>query len=71
VLSFLNRDAQLERLRQSVAAVDAEQDAETLDTVASIAFWGSLGAVVLVIVIEAALLSVLLRRRGGPGGRCW
>jgi hypothetical protein len=66
LLAFLNRRAQLDRLREAAAGIGTERDPMTLETVASVAWWGALGAVLVLIGIEALLLAVLLRRRGWP-----
>jgi hypothetical protein len=66
LIAFPNRGEQVDRLRQAAAGVGTGRDPSTLDTVASVAWWSGLGALLLLIVLEAALLSVLLRRRGWP-----
>jgi drug/metabolite transporter (DMT)-like permease len=65
VFAFLSRDVQIDHLRTLVKDLRPEQDAETLKTVASTVFWGCLGAIVLVIAVEALNLRVLMRRHGG------
>lgn len=64
VTSFLSRDAHLERLRTVVdrMAPGGEADALTIST--AIVFWGSLGTLLLVILLEAAALAIVMRRHG-------
>ncbi|WP_159615748.1 hypothetical protein [Arthrobacter zhaoguopingii] len=66
LLAFLNRRSQLDRLREAAAGIGTERDPMTLDTVASVAWWGGLGVFLVLIGIEALLLAVLLHRRGWP-----
>jgi hypothetical protein len=61
--SFVARDANLERLRGVVADMAAGSDAGSVGTAAEIVFWGSLGALLLVAVLEAAALAAVLGRR--------
>lgn len=63
--TYLSRNAQLERLRTLSSDVRPGEAAETLDSVAALVFWSMLGALVLVIVVEALLLAVMMRQRGG------
>lgn len=65
VFVFLARNAQVERLRQLVTDLQPDRNAETLRAVATFVVWGSLGALVLLIVVEALLLRVMMRRHGG------
>jgi hypothetical protein len=64
VTSFLSRDAHLQRLRTVVdqMAPGGEADALTIST--AIVFWGSLGTMLLVILLEAAALAIVVRRHG-------
>lgn len=62
---FLSRADQLERLRALVIGLDATLDSETLDAAALIVFWGALGVLALVFALEAIMLNVMLRGRGG------
>lgn len=64
VSAFLAREAHVERLSAAAAEIDPGGDALTLEAVATIVFWGSLGALVLVVVVEAILLRVMMRRHG-------
>lgn len=63
--TYLSRNAQLERLRTLSSELRPGETAETLDSVAAVVFWSMLGALVLIIVVEALLLAVMMRQRGG------
>ncbi|MCT9626095.1 hypothetical protein HWD94_13315 [Pseudarthrobacter equi] len=60
--SFLSRDGHLERLRSVVDGMAPGGDAEAVSTASGIVFWGSVGALLLVILLEAALLGAVLAR---------
>ena len=62
--SFLSRDGHLERLRSVVDGMAPGGDAEAVSTASGIVFWGSVGALLLVILLEAALLGAVLARHG-------
>lgn len=62
--SFLTRDSHLERLRTVVAQMAPDGDTEAVTIAAGVVFWGSLGAVLLVILLEAAMLGVVMGRQG-------
>jgi hypothetical protein len=62
--SFLTRDAHLERLKTVVQGMASGGDAEAVTTATGIVFWGSLGAVLLVMLLEAAMLGVTMGRHG-------
>jgi hypothetical protein len=62
--SFLTRDSHLERLRTVVEQMAPGGDAEAVTTATGIVFWGSLAAVLLVILLEAAMLGVVMGRQG-------
>lgn len=62
---FLARADQLERLRTLVTEVDDTLDSETLGAVALILFWGTLGGLALLFAVEAIMINVMLRGRGG------
>jgi hypothetical protein len=64
LIAFLNRQAQVDRLRETAAGIGTGRDPSTLDTVAVVAWWSGLGALLVLIGVEALLLAVLLRRRG-------
>lgn len=62
--SFLTRDSHLERLRAVVDEMAPGGDADAVTAASAIVFWGSLGALLLVIVLEVAALAILNGRRG-------
>ena len=61
--SFVARDSNLQRLRGVVADMAAGSDARSVETAAEIVFWGSIGALLLVTVLEAAVLAAALGRK--------
>lgn len=65
LFAFVSRDEQLGRLRELITDLAPERDAETLGALAALVFWGSLGTLALVIVIEAIVLRVMMRGHGG------
>jgi len=62
--SFLTRDSHLERLRSVVDEMAPGGDADALTTASGIVFWGSMGAMLLVVLLEAAALAILNGRQG-------
>ncbi|WP_458781111.1 hypothetical protein [Arthrobacter sp. D3-16] len=62
--SFLTRDSHLERLRTVVEQMAPGGDAEAVTTATGIVFWGSMGGVLLVMLLEAAMLGVVMGRQG-------
>ncbi|UZX04422.1 hypothetical protein F8G81_18775 [Arthrobacter sp. CDRTa11] len=62
--SFFSRDAHLERLRGVVDQMAPGAEAEALTTSVAIVFWGSLGAMVVVILLEAMVLGSAMNQRG-------
>jgi hypothetical protein len=62
--SFLTRDSHLERLRAVVDGMSPGGDADALTAASAIVFWGSLGAMLLVILLEAAALAIINGRQG-------
>jgi hypothetical protein len=65
LFAFVARDEQLTRLRELITSLAPERDAATLSALASLVFWGTLALVVLLIAVEAILLRVMMRGRGG------
>ncbi|MDQ0767812.1 hypothetical protein QF031_000561 [Pseudarthrobacter defluvii] len=61
--SFVARDSNLQRLHGVVADMAAGNDAASVSTAAEIVFWGSIGALLLVTLLEAAVLAAVLGRR--------
>ena len=62
--SFLTRTSHLERLRAVVDKMAPGGDADAISTSTGIVFWGSLGALLLLIVLQAVMLAVASGRRG-------
>lgn len=62
--SFLTRDSHLERLRTVVDQMSPGGGADAITTSAAIVFWGSLGALLLVILLKAAALAIFSARHG-------
>ena len=62
--SFLTRDSHLERLRSVVDEMAPGGDADALTAASAIVFWGSMGALLLVMLLEAAALAILNGRQG-------
>ncbi|THJ67857.1 hypothetical protein E8P82_03215 [Arthrobacter echini] len=56
VLRVLDREGQLSYLQETAAEVDATIPAADLETVALIAFWGTVGALLIVFLSEAILV---------------
>ncbi|MDQ0663066.1 hypothetical protein QFZ35_001564 [Arthrobacter ulcerisalmonis] len=61
--SFAARESNLQRLRGVVADMASGSDAESVGTAAEMVFWGSIGALLLVTLLEAAALAAVLGRR--------
>lgn len=62
--SFLTRDGHLERLRSVVEEMAPGGDADAVTTATGIVFWGSGGALLLMILLEAVMLGVVMGRQG-------
>lgn len=62
--SFMTRESHLQRLKPVVAGMAPGGDPEAVTTATGIVFWGSMGAVLLVILLEAAMLGVVMGRQG-------
>jgi len=61
--SFVARDSNLQRLRAVVEDMAARNGMASAGTAADVVFWGSLGALLLVTLLEAAALAAVLARR--------
>jgi hypothetical protein len=61
--SFLTRESHLQRLKTVVDGMAPGGDAEAVATAAGVVFWGSIGAVLLVILLEAAMLGAVMGRQ--------
>jgi hypothetical protein len=64
LFAFLSRTNQTERIQDVIHDLDPDRDADTLETAANIVLWGSLGAVIVVLLVELAMLFSMLRGRG-------
>lgn len=62
--TFFARDSNLERLRAVVGEMAPGGDADAVTTSSAIVFWGSLGALLLVILLEAAAVAAVSARHG-------
>lgn len=62
--SFLTRDSHLARLRTVVQEMAPGGDEAAVTTATAIVFWGSIGALLLVMLLEAAMLGVVAGRQG-------
>ena len=61
--SFVARESNLQRLRGLVADMAAGRDATSVSTTAEVVFWGSVGALLAVTLLEAVALAAVLGRR--------
>ena len=66
--SFLTRTSHLERLRAVVDKMAPGGDANAISTSTGIVFWGSLSALLLLILLQAAFLAVSPGAGAGPAG---
>lgn len=64
IFAFFARDQILEHVRGLITGLERGEDQETVEALAVVVFWGALGMLALVILIEAVLLAVLMRRHG-------
>ncbi|WP_426227647.1 hypothetical protein [Pseudarthrobacter sp. DSP2-3-2b1] len=62
--TFFARDSNLERLRAVVEEMAPGGDADAVTTSSAIVFWGSLSALLLVILLEAAAIAAVSARHG-------
>lgn len=62
--SFLARDSNLERLRTVVDQMAPGGDAQAVTASSAIVFWGSLAALLLATLLEAAALAAVSARHG-------
>jgi hypothetical protein len=63
--SFLTHTSNLERLRTVVDRMAPGGNADAVTTSTAIVFWGSLGALLLLILLQTAFLAAVSGRRGG------
>lgn len=64
VLRVLDREGPLSYLRRTAGELDAGLADADLETVALIAFWGTVGALLIVLLAEAVLIRPFLAGRG-------
>lgn len=64
LFGFLARNTQVEWLTGVVEDLQPDQDAGTLENVATFLFWASLVAISVVILVEALLVRRMMRRHG-------
>jgi hypothetical protein len=64
-LAFLTRGTLMDELQDLIRGLMPDESDGTLERAATVAFWASLGGLVLVIIIEALLLRLLMIRRRG------
>jgi hypothetical protein len=62
--SFMTRTSHLERLRTVVDGMAPGGDADAVTLSTAIVFWGSLGALLLLVLLQAGFLSAASGRRG-------
>ena len=62
--SFLSKDGHLQRLHGVVAGMAPGGDGNAVTTAAGIVFWGSLAALLVMVLLEAAMLGVVMGRQG-------
>lgn len=62
--AFLSRNNQTERIQEVIRDLDPDRSEDTLEAAANIVLWGSLGAVIVVLLIELVLMAAMLRPRG-------
>ncbi|MPV88189.1 hypothetical protein GB882_05865 [Georgenia ruanii] len=61
--AWVDRTAGQQRLTELVTELDPTRDPASLESLGRLIFWGSLAAVLLVIVVEALLLRTMMGRR--------
>jgi hypothetical protein len=62
--SFLTRTSHLERLRAVVDKMAPGGDADAISTSAGIVFWGSLSALLVLVLLQAGFMAAVSGRRG-------
>lgn len=68
VVAILDREAQLRHVRETAADIAAATGGTDVEAVVQLAFWGTLGLLVIVFLVQAILTSALLR---GVGWTRW
>ncbi|MHA7209801.1 hypothetical protein [Arthrobacter sp. MDT1-65] len=64
VIAFLDRETFLANLQDTALSLESGVATEDAEMVATIAFWGSLGALAVVLLVTGLLVRTLLRGRG-------
>lgn len=64
VVAFLDRTTHLSFLRETAGGLGTELEPDEIDVVIGLAFWGTLGALLVVILIEMILVRPLLKGGG-------
>ncbi len=64
VIAFLDRESHLASIQDTALGLDPGVAPEDAEMAATIAFWGSLGALAVVLLITALLVRLLRRGRG-------
>lgn len=62
--SFMTRDSHLQRLRGVVEQMAPGGQSSAVSTSAAVVFWGSLGALLLLVLLEAGALAATAARHG-------
>ena len=65
VIAFYAGDEQRSALQDVLAGLLPEETAATLERIATVLFWVTLGAILVVILVESLLLSRMMGRHGG------
>jgi hypothetical protein len=61
---FLFRSDQMTRLSELLTSLDTNHDARTLRALATLLVWTGVGALTLVVALEAILVVIMMRRHG-------
>ena len=64
-VAFLARTAQVDELQDLIRDLMPDESDATLERAAQLVFWSCIGALVLVMVVEALLLRLVMNRRRG------
>ena len=64
IFAYFAQDEILKHLRGLINGLEQGADEETVEALAVVVFWGTLGMLALVILVEVVLLRALMRRHG-------
>lgn len=64
-IAFLFRLGQIDALQERIADLLPDETDGTVERLAAVAFWGSIAAILVVIVVQALLLRLVMNRRRG------